>query len=93
MLTKAPRSLPKIVFPPYFGFKEIDPSALLMANEVLCFNSLVMGDRLGILFDSVEIGLFNNFKTRYKRVLELFRKGKLQSYQFTNKDGEEVKSM
>lgn len=87
------KSSKKEVFEQLEKIKDIEPFDLLMVNEVPCFNSLVVGDRLGILYDPVEIGLFNNFKTRCKRFLELFKKVKLQAYQFTYKDGEEEKSM
>jgi uncharacterized hydrophobic protein (TIGR00271 family) len=87
------KSSKKEVFEQLEKIKGIEPFDLLMVNEVPCFNSLVIGDRLGILYDPMEIGLFKNFKTRFKRFLELFRKVKLQAYQFTYKDGEEEKSM
>ncbi|WP_026951094.1 TIGR00341 family protein [Algoriphagus mannitolivorans] len=73
--------------------ERIQPLDLLMVNEVPCFNSLVIGDRLGILYDRVEEGFFKTFKTRFFRFLELFRKVKLQSYTVKYKVGEEEKSL
>mgnify|MGYP005749897125 CR=1 FL=1 len=73
--------------------KRIQALDLLMVNEHPCFNSLVIGDRLGILYDRVDEGFFKTFKKRFSRFLELFRKVKLQTYTITYQSGEEEKSI
>lgn len=73
--------------------KEIHPLDLLMVNEHPCFNSLVIGDRLGILYDRVDEGFFKTFKKRFSRFLGLFRKVKLKNYTITYTVGVEEKSL
>ncbi|MDX5339687.1 MAG: TIGR00341 family protein [Cyclobacteriaceae bacterium] len=73
--------------------KEIQTLDLLMVNEQPCFNSLVIGDRLEILYDRVEKGFFKSFKKRFSSFLGLFRKVRLKTYTVKYTLGEEEKSL
>jgi len=73
--------------------KSIEPLDFLLVNGDYCFNSLVVGENLEVLYDQVDEGFFQSFRNRFSRFLKLFRKVKLQSYQLTYSVGEERKTM
>ncbi|SHO65232.1 DUF389 domain-containing protein [Algoriphagus zhangzhouensis] len=66
---------------------------LLSINDQLCLNSLVIGDSLSVLYDSIQKGFFKNIADRFSRFKKLFQKVKLHNYKITYGEGESSKTL
>lgn len=66
---------------------------LLEVDERLCFNSLVIGKSISVLYDPEDYRFFKAFKSRFSRFLNLFRRVKLQNYRISIKNKEEEKNL
>lgn len=66
---------------------------LLSINDQLCLNSLVIGDSLSVLYDSIQKGFFKNIADRFSRFKKLFQKVKLHNYKITYGEDENVKTL
>lgn len=73
--------------------KETPPYDLLSINDQLCLNSLVIGESLSPLYDSIKKGFFRNIADRFSKFNKLFQKVKLHNYTITYGDGEEAKTL
>ncbi|TDQ15152.1 putative hydrophobic protein (TIGR00271 family) [Algoriphagus boseongensis] len=77
-------------------FKENpEPEALdlLEVNATPCYNSLVIGEKLSVLYDPVDEHFFKAFRSRFSKFIKLFRKVTLKTYQITYQSGEDEKSL
>lgn len=78
------------------AFKEQEKTPaydLLSINDQLCLNSLVIGDSLSVLYDSIQKGFFKNIADRFSRFKKLFQKVKLHNYKITYGEGENSKTL
>ncbi|WP_268035988.1 TIGR00341 family protein [Algoriphagus sp. PAP.12] len=80
----------------FIAFKEQEktpPYDLLSINDQLCLNSLVIGESLSVLYDSIQKGFFKNIADRFSRFKKLFQKVKLRKYKITYGDDESAKTL
>lgn len=78
------------------AFKEQEKTPaydLLSINDQLCLNSLVIGDSLSVLYDSIQKGFFKNIADRFSRFKKLFQKVMLRNYKITYGEGESSKTL
>lgn len=78
-------------FQQFIETEKISPVDILETQEKYCLNSLVIGDSLSILYDSLSPGFLGNIWSRFSRFFRLFREVHLRTFKITYQSGEEEK--